>query len=838
MSFLHRPLVRRQLDLEDEGRALGTSRYAKTELPWQVGTPTEDEKSEMPTGRRLIQAVVGPTAELIHEFMAEVNSGKAGRRHSAADLLLLVDANEAAYLTARVMTNSLVSGATLQNVAINVANALEEHMEFSAFREINKKGYNGYLKEQEKKGYSRQRRAAVKKMFDKEGCRIETSLTTKVAAGTKLVELVVEATGLFTIDKKPHKGHFIYVVAPTEALQKWFDEQDARCALLDPVKMPMLIRPKRWRSPTVGGYLTRTPGQKFIKQRNKAYHEEIKGADMDRVYNAVNHIQETPWAINTEVLAFMEALWKGGGDRAGLPRYEPEVVPERPAEAYENEEVRKDWKRQAAEVYEANNRLRGAHITMHQRLWIARKFAAEPRMFFPHELDFRGRVYPSVSGGPTPQGDDIGKSLIRFADGKPLGKDGVRWLMIHIANLWGVDKVSFEERVAWVWANSDAILASARDPFDNRFWEKADSPFCALAAAFEWAGYIREGDSFVSHIPVALDGSCSGLQHFSAMLRDPIGGTAVNLTPSEKPQDVYRAVGDKAQEMANASEAEYRRRWPSLAGKTTKIDGEEVSLDEFRHLWSDLLISRSIAKRPTMTYCYSATRFGMQKMILNTLRELDKERAKEGLEPYLGDSEDNYGASCWLSFAIWEALGEVVVAAATAMQWLRDAAKVAAKDGLPVWWTTPMGLPVLQEYRDMLGQRVKVHWAGQEVKMMLTVEGTEIAPKRQENGIAPNFVHSLDASHLMAVAERAKERGINHLAMIHDSFGTHAANAGQLSYILRETFVEQYTPNVLLKFYQELLEQLSPELQAELPVPPGYGSLDLQQVMGSDYIFA
>ena len=56
---------------------------------------------------------------------------------------------------------------------------------------------------------------------------------------------------------------------------------------------------------------------------------------------------------------------------------------------------------------------------------------------------------------------------------------------------------------------------------------------------------VREGLSFVSHLPIAMDGSCNGLQLFSLMLRDPVGGTAVNLLPADTPQDIYRLGADK-----------------------------------------------------------------------------------------------------------------------------------------------------------------------------------------------------------------------------------------------------------------------------------------------------
>src|SRR3546814_16925389 len=86
-------------------------------------------------------------------------------------------------------------------------------------------------------------------------------------------------------------------------------------------------------------------------------------------------------------------------------------------------------------------------MALHQGLWVARKFAPEDAVYFPHELDFRGRVYPIPVFGPSPQGSDFQKALIEFADGMPLGEEGRRWLLIHIANLFGVDKVPFDDQI-------------------------------------------------------------------------------------------------------------------------------------------------------------------------------------------------------------------------------------------------------------------------------------------------------------------------------------------------------------------------------------------------------
>ncbi|WP_415903188.1 DNA-directed RNA polymerase [Neptuniibacter sp. QD29_5] len=52
-------------------------------------------------------------------------------------------------------------------------------------------------------------------------------------------------------------------------------------------------------------------------------------------------------------------------------------------------------------------------------------------------------------------------------------------------------------------------------------------------------------ETFESSIPIALDGSNSGVQHLSLAFRDPIGAAAVNVLPCDRPADIYQMVADK-----------------------------------------------------------------------------------------------------------------------------------------------------------------------------------------------------------------------------------------------------------------------------------------------------
>ena len=73
--------------------------------------------------------------------------------------------------------------------------------------------------------------------------------------------------------------------------------------------------------------------------------------------------------------------------------------------------------------------------------------------------------------------------------------------------------------------------------------------------------------------------------------------------------------------------------------------------------------------------------------------------------------------------------------------------------------------------------------------------------------------------------------------MIHDSFGTHAANTTAFFRIIRETFVdlyENYDP------FEEIYYQTKKALddQGKIPQPPAKGTLDIEGVIESLYAFA
>jgi DNA-directed RNA polymerase len=792
--------VRRQIELENESRALGAERYRSARpLPWRDEVSSAEQEGDLPPGRQLVRLAIEPTAEAFADFKDRALNG-AAVSVDAADILCSIGDEEAAALTARVVMHAAAEGMMLTATALRVADAMIDHIQLLSVRQRSVKALKTHLLKQGRKSQTKRRRRNLRGFYERMGADRTFTMKQRLRAGVKAIELFCDATGLFVIDTT---GFGKRRIRPTEAVHKWLEQQHARCELLSPIHLPMIVPPRRWVSPHRGGYITKHPGNRLVKQANRKYHEQIRDVEMPAVYDAVNAVQSTPWRINTRLYEIVRSIWDGGGLLGGLPERDPQPVPVRPVT--DDEEVIGRWKREAMNIYDANNKQVAQRISMSQRLWIAEKFRDEEEIFFPHALDFRGRVYPIPVGGPNPQGDDLSKALLEFARGEPITDQGAQWLAIHLANQFGQDKLPFEERVDWVFANEAMILDSARDPLDGeRFWATADNPFLALAACFEWLGYFENGGDWITHLPIHLDGSNSGLQHFSALLRDPVGGAAVNLVPQDRPADIYSDVARLAQAKVDASD------------------------DENVRLWLDGKVTRKVAKRPTMTFTYSATRYGMLDQIYQTLREIDRDGQHiDG---------DNYAASFAMSHVLWDSIRETVIAASAAMDWLRQAARVMTKAGKPIWWTTPAGLPVLQDYPNTRRDMIRVYHQNKEMRLIVHADDKGIDGRRQANAIAPNVIHSFDAAHLMDVANRCHAQAID-LAVVHDSFGCLASRAYEMRGILRDSFADQYSVDRLAELRDELLAQLPEEFHGQLPPLPPFGDLDIEAIRRSEYLF-
>lgn len=156
---------------------------------------------------------------------------------------------------------------------------------------------------------------------------------------------------------------------------------------------------------------------------------------------------------------------------------------------------------------------------------MAQSFKVCEKLYFPHNMDFRGRVYP-IPPHLNHMGSDINRGILEFSEAKPLGENGLYWLKVHLANNMGRDKLPIAERAGYADTIEDLIHRVAEDPTKNLEWLEGENPWQALATMFEISEAIKSGDpaSYPCRLHVHVDGSCNGMQHYAAFGRDSSGG--------------------------------------------------------------------------------------------------------------------------------------------------------------------------------------------------------------------------------------------------------------------------------------------------------------------------
>jgi DNA-directed RNA polymerase len=860
-------LAAAQLQVEHDAYTLGEERFQKG-----LNRALErEEYADTAIAKPLLTTLVPRFVRRYNDWIEEQVT-KVRRKHTNLDIFKALSPEVAAVIAIKRTLGVLASGGdsvTVTRLATAIGRSIEDEMRYGRIRDEEAKVFkdkhqtqmdrrNGYL-------YKREymKRVEIGMLAD---AALSTTWapwpTSKVPEkggddhykiGLKLMEIIIESSELIVVERAfaGIKSKDSNVVSLHPAWAEKLINRAFSLAEMSPMFQPCVVPPKQWTSTSGGGYWAagRRPTA-LIRTPSKKARLRYKDVHMPEVYKAVNLAQNSAWRINPEVLKVANAVAEWSKvPMADYPDIEKGELPDKPDNLNECPIALKAWKKKAAVVYRGETARVSRRLKLEYDLGQANKFAGFEAIWFPYNMDWRGRVYAIPTFNP--QGSDMVKGLLTAAEGAPIGPEGRKWLAIHGANTAGADKIPLADRVKWVEDNTPMILACAKAPLDNREWMSMDAPFCFLAFCFEWAGVMAEGDSWVSSLPIAFDGSCSGIQHFSAMLRDERGGAAVNLLPSDKPQDIYQLV---------ALEVNRLMRIDALEGTEDKVelvvDTKTGDMVEMRTLgtkalaagWMVFGVTRKETKRAVMTLPYGSKEYGFADQILEDTVRPAIDRG-EGTMFTHGSQYARY-----LAKHIWNSMGVTVEAAVSAMSWLQAAAKLMAqqvidkktkevlKPTMPIQWVTPDGFPVFQEYCKMELKRVDLMFLGtHRMEATVGVRPTDILDARkQEAGVSPNFVHSQDGCHLRKTVVKANEAyGIGFFAIIHDSFGTIPAQAGGMFRAVREAMVETYEHNdVLADFRDQFADQLHESQLEKLPALPAKGTLDLSKILQSDFAFA
>ncbi len=635
--------------------------------------------------------------------------------------------------------------------------------------------------------------------------RLDVSEGFSVQVGAAVLGWLIDGSPEWLCRTTVYEGvRSVNMVALTDQGTSILADVNARAEVAYPLHAPMIVPPHDWRyderGNLEGGYsILRVDALRGNrKQHTRAVDRPISEASL----GALNAVQKTPWTLNRWLHLVAEECEAAGivvGDRSSIV-----AVPKRLSEdewAALSAEDRTAFSKKRREAGEANASAKGQLDALLNTLVGARQLEGQSAFYFPHSLDFRGRIYPVPTWGPNPQGNDLARSLVMFAEGRPLGPDGLFWLYVRAANCAGQDKLPLEDRVQWCLDNLEAMQVSSYSPVEFvDWWSKMDEPWGFLATCREvsMANALDDPSEFVSHLPVPMDGTCNGLQHLSAMALDTVGATATNLHAGQDRQDIYEDVASEVRDIVD---------------RDIRDDNEEALL------WQGK-VTRKVVKRAVMTTPYGVTKGGIRTQLLS-----------DGHAP--GEGAERGRAAGYLKDCLVEALDRKAGAARGIMAWLQAAAFRLAKAEVPFTWTTPSGNRIQQAYRTQTEERIRT-LVGR-LKLLTEETTSGLDAKKQSLGAAPNYVHSFDAAHLTNTVLAAQREDISDFAMIHDSYGTHACNTTALARILRDEFVSIYREDWLRKLYDELR---AAHPHVDIPEPPGRGDFNLEEVRDSAFFFS
>ena len=211
-------------------------------------------------------------------------------------------------------------------------------------------------------------------------------------------------------------------------------------------------------------------------------------------------------------------------------------------------------------------------------------------MYFPVSYDYRGRMYYRA-GIVTPQGNDMLKGLLQFAEEAPIGRNGRVAIQRALYDAMGIK------------GSRDAQLAQLEESgLDGAL--NGDHGYLALQLAAEledidqWVSEGNEAADYLSGVVCHQDATCSGLQIASAITGHRRTAEATNCTAShvlDEKQDVYQLVADELAvhgSMVAHYAATYGRDFVKKAVMTMGYGAGEATLVRSCEEW--LLMSHNI----------------------------------------------------------------------------------------------------------------------------------------------------------------------------------------------------------------------------------------------------
>lgn len=698
----------------------------------------------------------------------------------------------------------------LKYVCQRIGEMIETEAKCQAFKELNAEYYDEIqksFKQDKVSSYDHKRKVINAKLtsicdtyWDSWGMGMRVGIGTLLLRALLMVYegLLYTKTVWLTGSKSKH------VLCTSVEFDEWLADYEQSRGLRTPLRMPMKVPPCDWDLETAGytsgGYLTpamrmNTP---FINPVGKRHREFINKYNPVMHKKAANKLQKVPFEIDREMLDIISELWSTGSS-SGIPSRTPLEFPMCPLHIARKKDAEEEltvaehkeflaWKAEKKQAHRDEVKRRALVRSFVNTLNAAKELVDWDEFYYVWTTCFRGRFYQATAA-MTQQGHESARSLIRFKNKKPLGERGMFWLKANGGNLFGV-KGDRQVRAQWVDDNIGFIRQCAEAPMDC-LWKDADKPLHFLAWCLEYkkCGY-GTNTTYSSGWIGGIDGTNNGLQHLSAIARDPHGALMTNLTAMLEKQDAYNVV-------AEAAIRKFRNRNDGVA-----------------ELWLKAEPGRDLAKMPMMILVYGASK--------QTCKQHCIDWVHENADRFDVPKDMLYDIAVYGANTLWEAICEEIPEIIALMQWLQMNAT-----GRFVAFISQVGFPVFQYY--MKAKEIPVHTSLMGIASLTAydIDDETAAPNNyaQRNGIVPNFVHSLDSAHLVKVVLNVDFE----TTAIHDEYLAHCCDLDELQRVTVVQFHDLHKTDVLKEWARQ--QGISDEY-----LPPK-GSWDVDEVLLSQHLF-
>lgn len=785
---------------------------------------------------KLIKDALPLVSSSLHEKLGDLTPKGKGRPFSWVKDLTSVDIDLISYLGLTTCMDGVGMAKSMTWVLTKIGKRIELEAWAKELREYDARLFERIeAKVPQDHSSERYRLKAASAIARKGGFEREKwSDERRVKAASPVLNAILEHSGCFEIWSVVVSGKTKRSIGLTGEASALIAELQADESWCQPVFSPMIVPPRDWESLDTGAYIDDGLRAQvdLIRFASPWQKKHLRGKDISKepYVRALNAVQSTPFVINEDILEAVTWAWTNDIEIPSFPRRAYVKRPEFPENwEYLDPEDKKLWRISARDVVVRNRQIDGARAVMSQDLNTANEMAMFEEFYLPHNYDFRGRIYPIPHF--CHHRDSHVKSMFYLKNMELVTEEGARWLAIHCANTGDFNKVSkesFDDRELWVALNRENIIGVALDWKGTvDYWSQADKPFEFLAACFELADYWDaqlDGVDYYSGLPVALDGTNSGIQHFSALSKNVDDAGLVNLVPADKPQDIYQRVADEVIKQI-----------------------EDDPCDEASQ-WKNYGINRKTVKRNVMTYGYSSKQYGFFEQIREDLMNPLTDDVLTGkLDKHPFGDDHGYAAAKYLAGHSWEAVNKVISSAQQGMSFFQQLCGALAHEGKHMYWITPSGFPAAQFYPTTRYKKIKIYMYDREAKMpqrsqvtLREPDSNRVDKRKSKTAVSPNVIHSLDSSHLLkTVLNCIEDDDQMSFFLIHDSFATTAAQTQKMYEVIRSTFIDMYDSE---NWYENLLaqgkRQLDDSESYRVPEPPESGELQLAQIAESKYCFS